>query len=624
MGHGGSITLWGRRQWSGSPYRRQRFRCVPPDGGTPHTFSLDRRQAGHGHPAGMSCLTCDITPGAAQGPPSRVRHLHTATEIAHLLQLVARGMSLRRASRTIRHEAHRRSLDGDGNRHYSPAFGLAARYLDLFGPAIDSALAPTTCPRIVILDSKPLNLRAYGAEDVRTGWNCAERGGVILLAMGASAPGEKPVPWRIGLAADETAASWKDFLFEVGGGEEPEWVVADGASAISGAVASAWPNAEFYNCEFHLGRALKKAAQADGIATDHAPNDVLFTRAFYSVADWGAVRAFATARSATRLGGWCAANDALVRQQLAMRDAHAGYPRGNGPAEHVLDWIEHRMGRSRRFSLRNAVRLQLVLALMRAHHAGQADLATLTSIIRRAMDEVPCDARLDWTAREDPSSELCSIGQLIVDAHDRATTGTATYMAAAQARSVIAKVASQNEDRRRSGLPTLVASVAPGRKVASVKVAGKMLAADFPEVARDWDHEGNDEPLDTVKAGSGIKAHWRCHACGHTWKAEVAQRTMRGTGCERCRTRRADETNSLAAVHPELVPEWDTETNAPLRPERIKATYAKTVSWICPADPEHPPYRMSPFARAKHAIGCRLCRKRHATSGRREGPPDTS
>jgi hypothetical protein len=282
------------------------------------------------------------------------------------------------------------------------------------------------------------------------------------------------------------------------------------------------------------------------------------------------------------------------------------------------------MGRSRRFSLRNATRLQLVLALMRAHHAGQADLATLTSIIRREMDRVPRDVRLDWTAREDPSSELCSIAQLIVDAHDRATTGTATYMAAAQARSVIAKVASQNEERRRSGLPALVATVAPGRKVASVKVAGKMLAADFPEVARDWDHDANDEPLVTIRAGSSIKAHWRCHVCGHTWTAEVAQRTMRGTGCERCRTRRADETSSLMAVHPELVREWDTETNAPLRPERIKATYAKTVSWICPEDPEHPPYRMSPLTRAKHAIGCRLCRKRLASNGASPSERSTS
>lgn len=104
-----------------------------------------------------------MKPGVAQGPISPPDHLHTAVEIARLLQLVAEGTSLRRASRTIRLEAHRYVEDAHGMRHASRQHTLAARYLDLFGTAIDKALAPTRCPRILILDSKPLNLRAYGA-----------------------------------------------------------------------------------------------------------------------------------------------------------------------------------------------------------------------------------------------------------------------------------------------------------------------------------------------------------------------------------------------------------------------------------------------------------------------------
>ncbi|MBA2315711.1 MAG: zinc-ribbon domain-containing protein, partial [Chloroflexi bacterium] len=91
--------------------------------------------------------------------------------------------------------------------------------------------------------------------------------------------------------------------------------------------------------------------------------------------------------------------------------------------------------------------------------------------------------------------------------------------------------------------------------------------------------------------------------------AEVNQRTKRLTRCQRCHTERADGRNSLAAVHPELVAEWDVTANRPLRPERIKATYDKAVVWRCPDDPGHPPYRMSPATRARRPIGCPLHRK---------------
>jgi len=57
----------------------------------------------------------------------------------------------------------------------------------------------------------------------------------------------------------------------------------------------------------------------------------------------------------------------------------------------------------------------------------------------------------------------------------------------------------------------------------------------------------------------------------------------------------------------------DIARNGALRPDRIKATYDKAVGWICADDPEHPPYRMSPFTRAKRPIGCSLCRRRAAS-----------
>ncbi len=612
------MILWGQRVWTTAPFRRQRFRCTPPDGSKGHTFSLDRRRAATHHPAGEACVTCDLTPGVAEGPISPVGYRHTAVEIAHLLELVGGGTSLRQASQTVRLEAQRCWEDPHGLRHASRQGALAARYLDLFGTAIDAALAPTRCPRILILDSKPLNLRAHGAEEEDPSWNTAERGGAVFVAVGGDDPRASVLPWRIGLAPDETTSSWLDFLAEIDpDGEGPAWIVADGSKAIANAVAHRWPNAAFYACEFHLGRALKEAAGRDGIWTDDPAHATLFRQAFWSHHDWDALGAFISTRQAANLDAWWRANDPLILGQIGLRGRFWGFPRSNGAAERICDWIDRRFGRRRRSSLRNARRLQLVLALVRAYHAGQADLATLATIVKRDLRDLPASFQFAWTALHDPASEVCSIAGLIIDAHDRAARGQATYMAAAKARSVLANVAAQNDALAAAGHPALVATISPGRVTASVKVRGLLLARDFPLIARDWDRTANTRPLSSVTAGSGYRAHWNCHRCGHAWVATVDQRTCRQTRCARCSTERADGRNSLVAVHPELLAEWDAEANRPLRPERIKATYEVAVRWRCRDDPSHPSYRMAPFTRARKAIGCPLCRKRQPAVSRR-------
>ena len=97
------------------------------------------------------------------------------------------------------------------------------------------------------------------------------------------------------------------------------------------------------------------------------------------------------------------------------------------------------------------------------------------------------------------------------------------------------------------------------------------------------------------------------------------QRTKRLTRCARCHTERADGLNSFATLHPGLVAEWDREANAPLRPERIKATYDRTVVWRCLADPTHPPYRMSPRTRGRTEIGCPIHRQMERATTARQG-----
>lgn len=614
-GHAGRLILWGRRQWTSAPYRRQRVRCLPADGGRPHSFSLDRRQNTADHPTGERCPSCDVTPTATDGPLSPVDYFHSANEIGLLLGLVGRGTSLRAASRAVRLAAGRFVTDEDGMGHASRECGLAARYVDLFGATIERELGPDRWPAIVVLDAKPFGLRAYGADEHGETWDSGERAGTALIAAGGDDP-KRPLPaWRIGFAGDETAASWSDFLAELPG--EPDWVVTDGSEALRVAVKKRWPKANLYACEFHLGRALRSAASADGVWPDDPLHRVRFERAFWTVEDWNALVELVLEANAPALFRWVAANDALVRRQLALRRQFGGFPRSNGAAERVADWLGTRFGRRRRYSLRNARRLALTFGLIRAELAGQADPARLAAIVKRELAALPARFTVAWTALADRRSEPCSIAKLLIAARDRGRRDTAAYMASAKTRSVLRLLADENEARAVAGLPPLVASVRPGRRTVSVDVRGLLLERDFPAKARDWDHERNGVELATVTAGSGYLAAWRCQRCGHRWTAEVAQRTKRLTRCERCHTERADGRNSLAAVHPELVGEWDAAANRPLRPERIKATYDKAVVWRCPDDPTHPPYRMSPATRARRTIGCPLHRAMTRTAAPR-------
>lgn len=605
-GHRGRLLLWGRRTWVGAPYRRQRVKCVPADESPAHTFSIGRRQATAGHPHGQECPTCDVRPGLALGPVARTDHFHTANEIARLLQLAGRGTALRKASRTVRLEFQHYVEDQHGMRRTSRAFALAARYLDLFAPRIAEQLAPKRWPRMLVLDSKPLNIRAYDAEAFVPGWDPDERGGAILAATGGDDPALAMMPWLIGVAGDETTESWLDFLASFDpDGPGPEWVVADGAQAIAAAVKQRWPNAIFYSCEFHLGKALRNAAYRDGIYADHEAHKELFEHAFWSEEDWNALGEFIDQEEAANLAGWWLDNDALVRAQVHLRKDHFGLPRSNGATENLLNWIDGRFPEARRFRLRNANRLRNILALMRAEQAGQADLVTYAAIVKREMAALSRDQHLAWGCGDDRADEISSLGALIIGADARKRAGTTSYMANAKVKSVLALVAEENKARAFAGLPPLAVSAA---KTPSLDVAGRSLA-DFPRVLRDWDANANKvDPL-TLSAGSSVRAKWKCHRCGHTWEAEIAQRTKRLTRCQRCSTERADGLNALAVVRPDLLLEWDTAANGALRPARIKITYDKAVNWHC-AEPKHPAYRMSPWARSKVTIGCRFCRQR--------------
>lgn len=608
--HRGRIHLHGSKTWTSRPFRRQRFLCVPADGAKAHTFSAARRAASDSHPHGSHCVTCDIRPGVAQGPLTPVEFETSANEMARILVLVGSGTSGRKAAQSVRYDAQRYDTDAFGFRYASREFGLAGRYLDLFGEAIDQALAPKAWPKILVLDSKPLNLAPYDADEFGEDWESGKRAGAVLAAVGGDDPKRPLRAWRLGLTGDETTEAWLTFLNELPG-DDVEWVVADGAKAIKQAVLLRWPKVRFIACEFHLGRALEGWAARDGWPAKSGKIANPIAEALWSDANWDAVRVFAESEGAENILRWMSANEARVRAQIALRVApFEDHPRSNAAAEGVLNFVDRKLYRRRRFRFRNAGRLQTILNLMRAEEAGQSGQAEYAAIIKRHLETTGWAFDPDWTAKEDDPKRLRSLSRLLLDSRDRDQRRTADYMADAKMRSVLLRIDEDNREREEMGYPPLTFTIKPGQTTVSVDVRGTMLD-DYPEITRDWDHAKNDRPPAIVTGGSGYIASWKCHYCGHEWRTEVSQRTKRRIRCQPCSTYRTSVADSVAGKRPDLIPEWDDKANLPRTPYSIKATYAKTVVWKC-ADPRHDPYRASPRARTKLASDkpyCPDCRK---------------
>lgn len=112
----------------------------------------------------------------------------------------------------------------------------------------------------------------------------------------------------------------------------------------------------------------------------------------------------------------------------------------------------------------------------------------------------------------------------------------------------------------------------------------KSLAYRFPELAKEWDYEGNASlnPND-ISYGSTQKVSWKCSKCGGKYITSVNQRTNSHSGCPYCSNHKVLQGfNDLATRHPDLAIEWDYRRNGDLRPENVLCSSHKKVYWICP------------------------------------------
>lgn len=84
-----------------------------------------------------------------------------------------------------------------------------------------------------------------------------------------------------------------------------------------------------------------------------------------------------------------------------------------------------------------------------------------------------------------------------------------------------------------------------------------------------------------VSPDSLMEAYWLCEKCGFEWKAAIGHRSI-NSECPNCRERKVlNAENSLAAIHPELIDQWDRERNGGLTPYDVFPENLRIAYWQC-------------------------------------------
>jgi len=141
------------------------------------------------------------------------------------------------------------------------------------------------------------------------------------------------------------------------------------------------------------------------------------------------------------------------------------------------------------------------------------------------------------------------------------------------------------------------------------------LETAYPEIASQWHIELN-RPLtpDAVSSFSNKVVWWVCNK-GHEYRANIATRTSRGSGCPYCANRRVlPGFNDLATLCPKVAKQWHPTLNGDLSLSMVTPGSTKKVWWICE---EGHVWKTNVYSRGGvQKTGCPVCsgnvrRKKH-------------
>ena len=339
--------------------RRQRWRCVSPDGAK-HNFAGVVVRTVLTEPS--TCETCEQHVETHQGPGVASRYRFPVFETALALVRVGRGMTYSEAARRAKVRTARGA---------APTAQLVGNWIEVFGPVIAEQFRETSWPETVVLDSTALHA------------NQADGGAGVVFSLHA-AYGYDPGSTRGRLVALHAApgaasqATWRQFLRSLPG--QPRLVVTDQDAATIGAVRSAFPSSTIRLCRWHLKRNLSQAINPI-IGKDRAhPLAVAAETAFDDQTGWTAFKELVATLDRPVLDRWVKGREQLLSTEFAATDLPDHW--GNGSVEQVLNLVRGRLAR-RAFCFRNAERTNRMLELVRIHLNREDDAGRYATAIRQ-------------------------------------------------------------------------------------------------------------------------------------------------------------------------------------------------------------------------------------------------
>lgn len=91
----------------------------------------------------------------------------------------------------------------------------------------------------------------------------------------------------------------------------------------------------------------------------------------------------------------------------------------------------------------------------------------------------------------------------------------------------------------------------------------RSLAAQFPNVAAEWNYEKNGALLPSGFAnGSNKKVWWKCAVCQYEWKAVIVNRTGQKQGCPECGKKKTNVNNRRAVICIEMDKKFESIAQA--------------------------------------------------------------
>lgn len=133
-----------------------------------------------------------------------------------------------------------------------------------------------------------------------------------------------------------------------------------------------------------------------------------------------------------------------------------------------------------------------------------------------------------------------------------------------------------------------------------------------PEIAKQLHPTLNGE-LDITKISRGSKRKvWWLGECGHSWEANVNNRTVSGNGCPFCNGKLLAGFNDIATTHPELSKQWHPTKNEGLSPRDFTKGSHHKAWWLGDCGHE---WDSDLSSRASSGKGCPYCAGQKVLAG---------